>query len=104
MKIEITAKSLEITDALRNTIQEKFDHHFKRHAQVKRAHVVIEVHKQNQIVKAHLHIPGADIDATSESKNMYDSIDRVVDKLITQINKHEDKTTDHHKHHEHKED
>ena len=100
MQIEITAKSLEITDALRNKIQEKFDHHFKRHTQVKRAHVVIEVHKQNQTVKAHLHIPGADIDATAESKDMYDSIDDVIHKLITQVNKHEDKATDHHKHHE----
>ena len=99
MQIEITAKGLEITDALRNTIQEKFDHHFKRHTQVKRAHVVMEVHtthKENHIIKVHLHIPGADINATAESEDMYNSIDRVIDKLIAQIHKHEDKTSEHH--------
>lgn len=102
IQIELTAKGLDITEALRDKIQVKFDQHFKRHTQVKRAHVVIEVHKQQHIVKAHLHVPGADIHASAESKDMYDSIDSLINKLMTQIKKHEEKTTDHHNHHKEK--
>ncbi len=65
MQIEITAKGLEITDALREKVEEKFKHHFKRYPQVLRVHVILEIHKQNQIVKAHLHIPGKDVNATA---------------------------------------
>ena len=100
MQIEITAKGLEITDALRNIVQEKFSQHFKSHMHILRIHVVLEVHKQNQIVKVHFHIPGADIHATAESKQMYDSIDTVINKLTAQIHSHKSKATDHHSHDE----
>lgn len=100
MQIDITGRDIDITDALRERTIEKFTQHFKRHTQITRVHVTFEVHKLSQIVKVHLHIPGADINATAESEDMYKSIDLVIDKLVAQINKHEDKTTDHHKHHE----
>ena len=99
MQIDITARGeMEITDSLRERTIEKFTHHFQRYTRITRIHVIYEVHKQNQIIKAHLHIPGADIDATAESKKMYDSIDSVIDKLIAQIDSHKSKVTDHHSH------
>lgn len=91
MHIEITGRGIELTDGLRERTTEKFIHHFKHYPRILRIHVIFEVHKINQIVKAHLHIPGADINATAESEDIYKSVDVVIDKLVAQINNHKGK-------------
>lgn len=92
MNISITGRHhMELTDALKAFIEERFDHIAKHSQQITNCHVICEVQKNLQMVEATLHIPGAEIHAKSDSENMYKSIDLLIEKLIKQIDKYREK-------------
>jgi putative sigma-54 modulation protein len=95
MQIEITGHHVDVTDALRDYCQTKFDR-LKRHFdKVINVHVILTVEKKVQKAEATLHISGNDVHAEAESEDMYASIDTLIDKLDRQIMKHKEKMTEH---------
>lgn len=101
--IQLTGQNLEITDPLRNFVNEKLerlDHHAD---DITSLHVVLHVENQHkakdpedkdepqQIASARLHIRGSEIYAKAESGDMYKSIDLLLEKLVRQIQKHKGK-------------
>jgi putative sigma-54 modulation protein len=90
-QIQFTGHNLEITPILRDFIANKFKR-LNRHADtITSIHVILNVDKLRQTAEAKLHIPGSEIYATSESEDMYKTIDLLVDKLVRQLKKHKDK-------------
>ena len=88
MRLQITGHQLELTDALKEyaeTHLKKLEH-FDTH--IDQVHIVFEVHKHLHHVKATAHIPGHTLVADHESENMYQGIEKVVQKLYRQIEKH----------------
>ncbi|MDH5228991.1 MAG: ribosome-associated translation inhibitor RaiA [Gammaproteobacteria bacterium] len=95
MQIDLSGHHLEITDSLRDYVNEKIgrlEHHFDR---VIDTHVILSVEKQIQKAEATVHVTGNKLFASAENADMYAAIDALTDKLDKQIIKHKQKLKDH---------
>lgn len=95
MQLNITGQNVEITEALRDFLTEKFaklEQYFERINQV---YIVLKVEKVTQIADATLHVNGGELHASAEELDMYAAIDGLVDKLVRQLTKHKDKLKQH---------
>jgi|TARA_B110000881_G_scaffold209726_1_gene216305 putative sigma-54 modulation protein len=78
---------LDLTDALKNIVQEKIDKLFKHEENIIRARIELEYdarsnsHEKEYIAKGHLELKGSTITISSESDNLYKSIDELINKL-----------------------
>lgn len=97
MQISITGHHVDITAALHNYVNSKFERLARHFDQVTNVHVVLSVEKVRQKAEATLHVNGADLHAQAVEEDMYAAIDGLVDKLDRQVKKQKEKTTNHHR-------
>lgn len=97
MQLHYVGRNIEVTPALKTHTEEKFKSLEKRHSQIGNVHVALVIEKTDQIAEATVHLNGAEIHATAKSDDMYHSIELLVDKLLAQITKHKEKTSEHHR-------
>ena len=96
MHIDLTGHHLDITDSLRDFVNQKFDK-IERHSDIIiDAHAVLSVEKNRHKAEATLKLRGSSVFAEAEDEDMYVAIDALVDKLDRQVRKHKDKMVDHH--------
>ncbi|MEE4244933.1 MAG: ribosome hibernation promoting factor [Kangiellaceae bacterium] len=95
MQINLTGHHVELTDSLRNFVNEKFEKLERHFDHINNVHVVLSVEKLRQIAEAKLNVNGGELFATSESEDMYAAIDALIDKLDRQVIKHKEKLTRH---------
>ena len=95
MQINRTARHLDITDALRSYVQNKFERLERHFDHMTSVHVILSVEKLRQKAEASFHISGHDVYAESEHEDMYAAIDGLVDKLDRQVLKHKEKMKNH---------
>ena len=91
MQITITGLQLDVTEALREYINNKFaklERHFDKITSIR---VTLSVEKVKQKIDATLLIAGGEIIANAEHEDMYAAIDLLVDKLDRQLIKHKEK-------------
>lgn len=97
MIITISGKQMEVTDSLREVIQEKcerLDKYFHKDTPIK---ITLSTQKERQIVEATIPFAGAIIRAEEATPDMYASIDSMIDVLERQIRKHKTKLQDRNK-------
>ncbi|AIJ08699.1 ribosome hibernation promoting factor [Edwardsiella anguillarum] len=95
MQLNITGHHLEITDAIRQFVSEKFaklEQYFDRINQV---NVTLSIEKVDHIAEATVFINGGELHASAQQEDMYAAIDALIDKLARQLNKHKDKLKQH---------
>ncbi|GMQ89213.1 MAG: ribosome hibernation promoting factor [Gammaproteobacteria bacterium] len=97
MQIDLTGHHVELTEPLRNYVNEKFERLERHFDHVTDVHVILSVEKLRQTAEATIHISGGKLFADSTSEDMYAAIDSLTDKLDRQIKKHKEKLTDHHR-------
>lgn len=95
MQMNITGHHVDLTDALTEYVNTKFKKLERFFDHITNTHVVLKVEKLDQIAEATLHVNQGEIHASSQSENMYSSIDDLVDKLTRQLNKHKEKLSSH---------
>jgi len=95
MQVNITGHHVDLTDALRDYVNEKLARLERHFDKVMDVHVILTVEKLNQKAEATMHLSGNDIHAEAVTEDMYASIDGLVDKLDRQIVKHKEKVTNH---------
>ncbi|MCF7353849.1 ribosome hibernation promoting factor [Vibrio sp. CK2-1] len=95
MQMNITGHHVDLTDALTEYVNTKFQKLERFFDHINNTHVVLKVEKLDQIAEATLHVNQGEIHASSQSENMYTSIDDLVDKLTRQLNKHKEKLSSH---------
>ncbi|HCH01504.1 MAG TPA: ribosome hibernation promoting factor [Vibrio sp.] len=95
MQMNITGHHVDLTDALTEYVNTKFQKLERFFDHINNTHVVLRVEKLDQIAEATLHVNQGEIHASSQSENMYSSIDDLVDKLTRQLNKHKEKLSSH---------
>lgn len=95
MQINITGHHIELTDALNEYVNTKFQKLERFFEHINNTHVVLRVEKSQQIAEATLHVNNGEIHASSQNENMYVSIDDLIDKLTRQLNKHKEKLSSH---------
>ncbi|PWG65207.1 ribosome hibernation-promoting factor, HPF/YfiA family [Sediminicurvatus halobius] len=97
MQIDVTGHHVEITDALRDYVHEKFQRLERHFDNVVDVHVILTVEKVAKKAEATLALSGAKLFADALQEDMYAAIDALVDKLDRQVVKHKEKRTDHHR-------
>ncbi|GAB3310859.1 HPF/RaiA family ribosome-associated protein [Haliea atlantica] len=95
MQLNISGHHVEVTDALRDYVQSKFERLQRHFDQITNTEVTLIVEKLVQKAEATIHVAGADIFAAAESEDMYAAIDALVDKLDRQLIKHKEKARGH---------
>lgn len=94
MQINISGHHIEITEAMRAYVLEKFEKLERHFEHITSIHVILEVEKNRQTAEATIHIKGGELFANATSEDLYAAIDMLIDKLDRQILKHKEKNLD----------
>lgn len=97
MQINITGHHIDITNALRDFVQEKFSRLERHFDNMTSVHVILNVEKDRKNAEATIHVSQGNIFADARDEDMYAAIDALVDKLDRQLKKHKEKLTNHHR-------
>lgn len=95
MQVNISGVHLEVTNALRDYIEEKFDRLARHFDRIISVQVILQVEKLKQKAEATLHVAGREVVAIADHEDMYAAVDLLVDKLDRQLIKHKEKQLDH---------
>ncbi|NOQ78182.1 MAG: ribosome-associated translation inhibitor RaiA, partial [Gammaproteobacteria bacterium] len=95
MQIDITGHHIDITDSLRDYVNQKMERVERHFDIVSKSHVILSVEKQRQKAEAKLTVKGSKVFAEAVEEDMYAAIDSLIDKLDRQVKKHKEKMTDH---------
>ena len=96
MQIELTGHHIEITDSLRDYVNEKIARLERHFDKVSNTHVILAVEGGRHKAEATVHMSGHDVFANCTEDDMYASIDGLVDKLDRRVRKYKEKSVDHH--------
>ncbi len=91
MQLNVSGHHVEVTNALREYVESKFERLQRHYDQITNTEVTLIVEKMVQKAEGKIHISGADIFAAAESEDMYAAIDAMADKLDRQLIKHKEK-------------
>lgn len=91
MKVLITGKNIEITDAIRSQTEAKLSKLDKYFHQEINAKVAVSVIKNNQKIEVTIPTGRTVIRAEATDSDLYNAVDTVVDKLGRQLRKHKTK-------------
>lgn len=97
MQIDLTGHHVDITPALRDYVNGKFERLERHFDNVTDVHVILSVEKVRHKAEATIQVSGGNLFADSVEDDMYAAIDALVDKLDRQVKKHKEKLTDHHR-------
>jgi ribosome hibernation promoting factor len=93
VKVSVTFRHTEPTDALKRYAQEKVHRIDKYFSRPLEAHIVLSVDaKDLQVAEVELHTHGIMIHGKEETEDLYSAIDLVVDKIERQIIKQKGKS------------
>ena len=95
MHIDLTGHHMDITDSLRDYVNEKMLRLERHFDQVTNPHVILSVEKLRHKAEATLHVSGNNLHADDVQEDMYAAIDGLVDKLDRQGKKHKEKIKNH---------
>jgi putative sigma-54 modulation protein len=95
MQINITGHHVELTDALRDYVNSKFERVMRHFDHVTDIHCILTVEKLRHKAEATMQVTGGTIHADSVEDDMYAAIDGLTDKLDRQVKKHKEKLTNH---------
>ena len=95
MQLNVSGHHVEVTTALREYVESKFERLQRHFDQITNTEVTLIVDKLVQKAEATVHVAGADIFAAAESEDMYAAIDALADKLDRQLIKYKEKARGH---------
>ena len=94
MKITITGKDLQATEAIKDYVEKKvsrIEKYFASDLETMEVNVTIKVEKNAQIAEMYVAVKGENFKAVTENKDLYASIDKDIDILEGQIRKNKTK-------------
>jgi putative sigma-54 modulation protein len=95
MQISVTGHHVDVTEAMKNYVDEKFQKLERHFDQLIDVHVILSVEKLAQKAESTVQVNGAKLFAEETQEDMYAAIDGLVDKLDRQIIKHKEKLSSH---------
>lgn len=95
MQISVTGHHVEVTEAMKNYVDEKFQRLERHFDQLIDIHVILSVEKLAQKAESTVQVNGAKLFAEETQEDMYAAIDGLIDKLDRQIIKHKEKLSSH---------
>ena len=97
MQLTISGHQIDLTDSMKSYIDEKMSRIERHFDHLNSIDVVLHVEKIHHKAEATVNAKGVTMHAHADSGNMYATIDELADKLDSQVRKHKEKITDHHK-------
>ncbi|MFD2190221.1 ribosome hibernation-promoting factor, HPF/YfiA family [Pistricoccus aurantiacus] len=91
MQVNITGHHVELTDALRNYVNEKLARLERHYDNITTVQVTLSIEKERQQAACIMHVAGGELHAEAENDDMYAAIDALTDKLDRQLVKHKEK-------------
>ena len=96
MQIEISGQHMQLTDPLREYVQQKLQRLERHFEQITHIHIVLSPEKLQHKSEATVGLAGTTLFADASHDDMYAAIDGMIDKVDGQLRKHKGKITDHH--------
>ena len=97
MKISISTKSFNASDHLKGIIEKKFSKLEKFFAQDIETNITLSKEKGRQKIEATINADGAVFRAEETTQDIYNGVDRIVEKLSGQMSKYKKKIASRHK-------
>ena len=97
MEIQLTAKQLKITPALREYVQQKMSKAQKYFDHIVWGQAFLFVEKRSHKAEMIVHAPGQTFRALATAADLYSAIDLASDKIDAQLKKHKEKIKSRHK-------
>jgi len=97
MQIAISGHQMDITPPLKEYVTQKMTRIERHFDNMTNTTVVLHVEKTRHLAEATLNTKGATLHANAEAEDMYVAIDELVRKLDSQVRKHKEKLTSHHR-------
>lgn len=94
MKIKIFGKNIEVTEGIKDAVEEKLGKLDKYFAEETKADVTLSVNRNDQKVEVTIPVKGGIIRAEEVSEDMYASIDMVEETIERQLVKYKNKLVD----------
>jgi len=91
MNLAITGRHLEITEAMRNRIQDKLLKLDRFHSKITEANVILSMERYQHVAEILLQVNGSTISGIGKTEDMYTSLDRALEKVEGQLRRHKDK-------------
>lgn len=95
MQINISGHHLELTSAIKDYVENKFQKLARHNDRISLINVILTVVKLDQRAEATLHADGKDFFADASSEDLYAAIDQLSDKLDRQLIKRKEKLRSH---------
>lgn len=95
MQINLTGHHVDITEALKGYVENKFDRLERHFDEVMKIHVILSVEKLRQKAEATIHVNGSSVFADAVHEDMYAAIDALIDKIDRQVLKYKEKRQSH---------
>jgi len=92
MKVSITGKHMEVSDALKEYVAERIERFDKIEAKLKEVNVVLAVEKYRNIAEIVLKVDGSVLNGKEETEDMYVAIEHAVEKVYRQLSKYKEKS------------
>ncbi len=91
MKLIFAGTNVDVTEALKNVTEERLSRLNKYFNEDIEGNVTYSTERDRHRIEVTIYLPDTIIRAEEETYDMYDSLDKVVDRLEAQIRKHKDK-------------
>ena len=91
MKLPVTGWKIEITDGIRNHLNDKISKTIADLDESADVHIALSVEKHRHFAEITLKTKGMALHSHEETKDLYASIDKALEKMEKQLRKHRDK-------------
>jgi len=95
MRIEITSKSFEVTDNVREYIEERLNKLTRYFDKLIECHVILKIEHITHTFEITLHGNGFDLFAEAHDEDLFVAFDAAAGKMERQVRKHKDKVRTH---------
>jgi putative sigma-54 modulation protein len=91
MKLTVTGIKIEITDGIRNHLNNKMDKTIADLGEAADVHVALSVEKHRHFAEITVKTKGFTLHSHEETEDLYASMDKALEKMEKQIQKHKEK-------------
>jgi putative sigma-54 modulation protein len=91
MKLTVTGRNIEITDGIRNHLNDKIDKTIADLSETADVHVALSVEKHRHFAEVTVKTKGFTLHSQDETEDLYTSMDKALEKMEKQIRKNKEK-------------
>ena len=91
MKLTVTGRNIEITDGIRNHLNDKMDKTIADLGEAADVHVALSVEKHRHFAEVTVKTKGFTLHSQVETEDLYTSMDKALEKMEKQIRKNKEK-------------